>query len=976
MRIRHLIFYALLVVGLLLPTQSFASPGSGVIDSANRISWLCKPENGNADCHDHTLVNWKINPPVAGADAVTVHDSGLTGWIWSAELGWIHLAPTSGTWGSPTDANSKGVTNTTSGILGSYAWAISGSWVNFNPTTAASASSPDSLGNVINHGVQINPGTGYFSGWAWVQNYGWMLFDCATPSDPNSPCVSTDWRPVSGGSTINPPSATPDPSTGPFATSTTVTMSSDFGTTIHYLINPSSSITPDCSSPTYSGSIVVATSEIIKAVACDTTNSASPLASFNYVINIPLITPIIVGDPVAYHPAGTYSATTTVVLSSASSTNIYYNIGPTGSVIDPDCTSLLESEFLSTSPPIVVSTSESIKAIGCNGIYQSNISTFDYIIAIPIIVSDPVAYHPAGTYSATTTVTLTSTNATNIFYTNNGDDPVCPAGAFGGYGTVYSVPLIVSSSETIKAIGCNGIYQSNISTFNYTINVTTPPEISAPESSLPSGTYTGTQTIFLTSLNSTSIHYLINPDVGVDPTCSTGSVAIPINVATSETIKAIGCTSSAFSTVSTFSYEISSSNDNNNNDGGSGTGTSTATTTTIGLDFTKVDTSTTFITIATTSSQVINAVIDVANVGITNTSRAIKKSAIAVQKVFSSPANVAKIQAVTTTGVVAGTAVTAASGIFFSSFSLADLLLIPIRLWSLLLGALGLAKRKKPWGTVYDSITKQPLDPAYVVLKSVEGADVATAITDLDGRYGFVVPQPGNYSLFVHKTNYVFPSQKLVGQDHDELYRDLYFGEHFAITESGEFVAKNIPMDPEKFDWNEFAKKSQHLMKFYSNREKWFSRISNLFFGVGFAVSTLALMFSVTKSNIIIFVMYVVLFFIRKFGLRSRPFGSIISKDTNKPVAFAIIRISQAATGVEIMHRVTDAIGRYYCLLPNGNYNVRIDQKLADGTYKTIAERISVVVTKGYLSEKFIIESVAIHEIPSVPVVAENGIHS
>jgi hypothetical protein len=54
----------------------------------------------------------------------------------------------------------------------------------------------------------------------------------------------------------------------------------------------------------------------------------------------------------------------------------------------------------------------------------------------------------------------------------------------------------------------------------------------------------------------------------------------------------------------------------------------------------------------------------------------------------------------------------------------------------------GLKKKAPPWGVVYDSVTKRPLDPAYVVLKNLQGKQIASAITDLDGRYGFLV-EPG-----------------------------------------------------------------------------------------------------------------------------------------------------------------------------------------------------------------------------------------
>ena len=332
-----------------------------------------------------------------------------------------------------------------------------------------------------------------------------------------------------------------------------------------------------------------------------------------------------------------------------------------------------------------------------------------------------------------------------------------------------------------------------------------------------------------------------------------------------------------------------------------------------------------------------------------------------------SPVGVAVTKSAAVVGVVGSTVVSVTAGVLLNPVSLYDFLLIPIRLWSLLLGAVGLAKRKKPWGTVYDAVTKQPLDPAYVVLRSSEGEDIATAITDLDGRYGFVVPAPGNYTLVASKTNYTFPSQKLVGHDHDELYRDLYFGEHFVIAKAGEVITRNIPMDPVKFDWNEFAKRDQHLLRFYSRREKILIRFSNVFFWLGFLVAAATVLLSMTKYNIIVFCLYVVLFFVRRYGLKTRPYGDVTTVGGN-PIPFAIIRITQASTGVEVMHRVADQFGRYYALLANGDYTVRIDQKLPDATYKTIATGLGAKVTKGYLSEKFIIASAPVSIPPQPPI--------
>jgi uncharacterized membrane protein len=50
-----------------------------------------------------------------------------------------------------------------------------------------------------------------------------------------------------------------------------------------------------------------------------------------------------------------------------------------------------------------------------------------------------------------------------------------------------------------------------------------------------------------------------------------------------------------------------------------------------------------------------------------------------------------------------------------------------------------LLARKKMRGVVYDSKTKEPLDPAYVsVIDMTTGQEIVNMITDMEGRYGFV----------------------------------------------------------------------------------------------------------------------------------------------------------------------------------------------------------------------------------------------
>ncbi len=296
-------------------------------------------------------------------------------------------------------------------------------------------------------------------------------------------------------------------------------------------------------------------------------------------------------------------------------------------------------------------------------------------------------------------------------------------------------------------------------------------------------------------------------------------------------------------------------------------------------------------------------------------------------------------------GLVMGALFTVIPYLFLTPFSFSEVGLLPYRLWSLLMSVFGLKKQVRPWGTVYDAITKQPLDPAVVELLDLEGRPVATSTTDIDGRYGFLVG-PGKYRLLPKKTHYAFPSLKLIGKTRDELYLDLYFGYVFEITKEGEVITKNIPMDPENFDWNEFAKNQQQKMRFYSKRDFIINKIADFLFSIGFAVSLVALISAPVMYNIIIFSLYVITLILREIGIKFSSFGQVKDKDNN-PLSFAIVRV-KLGDGTEISHKVTNSTGRFYCLLQNGTYIVTIERKNQDESYTQVYEKVHVV-TKGVL---------------------------
>jgi|GEM_PF-5132069 len=298
-----------------------------------------------------------------------------------------------------------------------------------------------------------------------------------------------------------------------------------------------------------------------------------------------------------------------------------------------------------------------------------------------------------------------------------------------------------------------------------------------------------------------------------------------------------------------------------------------------------------------------------------------------------------------------------------------DLPLLVIQLWNSIMIALGFKKRKEPWGIVYDSVTKHPIDPAYVVLLDMAGNEVATTITDMDGRYGFAV-DPGTYRIIANKTNYQFPSAKLSGKSSDGLYDDLYFGGEVVVAKEGEIITKNIPLDQLAFDWNEYTKThgGTYGMKlaFYRTSDIVLYHVSRILFMAGFAYAIYAFIFSPVLFNSLILGLYVIMALVQLCTPGFHKKGSVLNKETKKPRPFSVVRIISAVTNQEVAHKVADRVGNYYGLVHNGLYTFRIDTKKEGEDLSPVVpetgERAEydnhvvekyVKVKRGYLKENF-----------------------
>jgi uncharacterized repeat protein (TIGR03803 family) len=224
------------------------------------------------------------------------------------------------------------------------------------------------------------------------------------------------------------------------------------GASIYYTTDGTA---PTTSSTKYTGTITVASTETIEAIAVASGYSNSELASATYTI-----TPVA-ATPVFSPPAGAYSVAQTVSISDATSgATIYYTTDGTA----PTASSTKYTVA------ITVGSTETIEAIAvASGYSNSAVASATYTIT-PVVM--PVAATPAfspaaGTYSAAQSVSISDATAgATIYYTTNGTAPTTSS-------TKYTGAITVGSTETIEAVAvASGYTDSSVASATYTITPT------------------------------------------------------------------------------------------------------------------------------------------------------------------------------------------------------------------------------------------------------------------------------------------------------------------------------------------------------------------------------------------------------------------------------------------------------------------------------------------------------------------------
>ncbi len=228
-------------------------------------------------------------------------------------------------------------------------------------------------------------------------------------------------------------------------------------------------------------------------------------------------------------------------------------------------------------------------------------------------------------------------------------------------------------------------------------------------------------------------------------------------------------------------------------------------------------------------------------------------------------------------------------------------------------------RKRKAWGTVYNAITKLPVDLAIVRLfNAVTGQLVQTRVTDKHGRIAFIVGA-GTYRLKVSKPNFTYPSMIMADKTTDLSFSTLYHDERITVEKDGTLLAPNIPLDPNLPEETPQAV----IRKTRLNRLN--LMVGAVSIGTSFAAFVITPRLVALSPLLAHFLLYLLF---KRLALSKRPakLSRIFDLGTRSALPYAIARIFDTQYHKLLETQVTDRSGKYGFLVGPNEYYVAVEK--------------------------------------------------
>ncbi len=217
--------------------------------------------------------------------------------------------------------------------------------------------------------------------------------------------------------------------------------------------------------------------------------------------------------------------------------------------------------------------------------------------------------------------------------------------------------------------------------------------------------------------------------------------------------------------------------------------------------------------------------------------------------------------------------------------------------------SIGSLKRKtrKPWGIVFDKATRQPIGGATVrVYAAATDKLKDSAVTDIDGRFGFLVPAGAYYVRVDHPGFLPYRSSPME-----------------VAEDSGERLNIKVPLEGKEFTAPTFG-------MFLARVRDALDYISPTVLVLGTILSVLVAALYPKLLHYIIFAIYLGLDALKIIMDRqvSRPFGAVLDKKTGQGLGLAVVRVYESQHGMLLTTRVTTPEGKFKFLVLPGGYRV------------------------------------------------------